>query len=118
MLRVMAEGRRVPLYVDEIRQPIWVTDLATAILELAEGDLTGILNVAGPQSLSRWEYGTALLAALGVDASQAAVLVRAAEVAPDRPRDCTLDLTKANRTLVTRIRPMKKALSLDVRETH
>lgn len=112
MLRLIAEGRKVPLFVDEIRQPIYGVDLAEAVLELAAGEIVGLLNVAGPQPLSRWDYGRALLAALGLEPDRVTQAALAAEVVPDRPRDCTLDLTRANALLATRIRPIGEALGL------
>ena len=45
------------VFVDEYRCPIWVDNLAQALLEVAESKLSGILNVAGPpttQSLGVW----------------------------------------------------------------
>ena len=55
------------VFVDEYRCPIWVDNLAQALLEVAESKLSGILNVAGPQRLNRWEYGLKLLNHLKID---------------------------------------------------
>ena len=65
-------GERVGLFVDEIRQPIWAWNLAESLLELTQADVTGMLNVAGPESLDRWHYGSALLSALGHEVAQTA----------------------------------------------
>jgi dTDP-4-dehydrorhamnose reductase len=113
MQTVIGEGKRVPLFTDEIRQPISAQDLSRALLELADGTQSGILNVAGPERLSRWEYGSLLLELLGYEPGRVASKVLAADVAPDRPRDCSLDLSAAARLLSTRIRPVREALGLD-----
>jgi dTDP-4-dehydrorhamnose reductase len=110
MLRKIETREPIPLFVDEIRQPIWAWNLAEVLLELAAGDLGGILNVAGPQPLSRYAYGSRLLDALGYDPAKVARPVRAAEVMPERPRDCTLVLGKALAYLRTPLLPVDEAL--------
>src|SRR3954471_16212449 len=48
----LARRDDVEFFSDEIRSPIPVRDLAAALLELAEADVTGVLHVAGPEALS------------------------------------------------------------------
>ena len=40
---------------DELRSPALVGDLALALLELAGRDESGVLHLAGPEALSRYE---------------------------------------------------------------
>jgi dTDP-4-dehydrorhamnose reductase len=105
-------GEQVGLFVDEIRQPIWVWNLAEVLLELARLDVGGILNVAGPVPLDRWHYGTTLLRALGYDPAQVAIPVSAAEIAPGRPQNCTLKLGRALDVLTTSLLDMPSALAV------
>jgi dTDP-4-dehydrorhamnose reductase len=50
------------LFIDEWRSPIWVENLADALLELAKkNDDSGILHIGGPEPLNRWELGMELL---------------------------------------------------------
>ncbi len=112
MQEAIASGQRVTLFTDEIRQPIWAWNLAEILLELAENEQRGLLNVAGPQAMSRWEYGCALLRALGYSPDEVAVAVRAADIAPQRPRDLTLCLDRARAILKTPLLPLDKALRL------
>jgi dTDP-4-dehydrorhamnose reductase len=107
----IALGESVGLFVDEIRQPIWVWNLAEALLELVQSEVGGILNVAGPVPLDRWHYGSTLLSALGFDPAQVAVPVSAAEVAPGRPQNCTLKLDRALDVLTTPLLDMPSALA-------
>ncbi len=110
MQRLIASGQQVPLFTDEVRQPIWAWNLAEILLELAESDITGILNIAGPQPMNRWEYGCALLQALGHDPVHVAQPVQAAELAPLRPRNCTLRLDRAHAVLHTPLIAIEQAL--------
>lgn len=109
---MLGRKEQIPLFVDEIRQPIWVWNLATILLELADSSMRGILNVAGPQSLNRWEYGCTLLSAMGHEPNSVAHPVYASQVAPQRPRDCTLNLTKARSILQAPLLDLEKALGL------
>jgi dTDP-4-dehydrorhamnose reductase len=110
MQNKIERGEQVGLFVDEIRQPIWVWNMAEVLLELAQSEHTGILNVAGAEPLDRWRYGSTLLRALSYDPSQVAIPVRAAEVAPGRPPDCTLKLDRAREVLATPLLDMPSAL--------
>ena len=118
-LKEMIEKRqRIPLFVDEIRQPIWAWNLAAVLIELANSPVTGILNVAGPQRLSRWDYGCALLSTLGYIPDSVAQPAYSAQVAPQRPRDCTLNLAKAQSILQTPLFDIDKALALAGQQNH
>jgi dTDP-4-dehydrorhamnose reductase len=88
-------------YLDEIRSPVQVTDLASALLELADTDLTGVLHVAGPDGVSRAE-----LAELVTRRP-----VRRAPAPPGRPLDCTLDSSRARAMLRTELRGVRTVLS-------
>lgn len=67
MLRAIEQGKPITLYADQLRCPIWAVDLARAVLELTQLDVAGLLHIVGPQLMSRYDLGTALLAALGHD---------------------------------------------------
>lgn len=110
MRSAIKEGKTISLFEDEIRQPIWSWNLAQVLIELAERDITGILNVAGPEKLSRWTFGSALIKAMGYNPDEVARPTRAAEIAPKRPRNCTLVLDKALSLLKTPLIPISEAL--------
>lgn len=81
-------------YEDEIRCPVLVADLASALLELARADVSGVLHVAGADAVSRAD-----LAELVVGHP-----VRRAPAPPGRPLDCSLDSTRARALLRTKLR--------------
>ncbi len=84
-------------YDDEIRSPVQVGDLAAALLELASLDVSGPLNVAGGDDVSRAE-----LAELA-----AARPVRRLSAPPGRPLDCALDSSRARNLLRTELRGVR-----------
>ncbi len=102
-------GEMPRLFTDEYRCPIFVDDLADALLELAENDFTGVINIAGAQRLSRYEFGVKM-----ANAFRAAPRFEPAFSASypgRRPRDCTLDISLAQRTLHTRLRGVDEVLA-------
>jgi dTDP-4-dehydrorhamnose reductase len=87
-------------YEDEIRCPIQVGDLASALLELAALDLSGVLHVAGADAVSRAELAELI----------AGRPVRRAPAPADRPLDCSLDCSRAQ-ALVTGLRGARAVLA-------
>jgi dTDP-4-dehydrorhamnose reductase len=88
----------VGFYEDEIRCPVQVGDLAAALLELAVLDVSGPLHVAGADAVSR--AGLAELVRGGPVRRQAAPA--------GRPLDCSLDSSRANALLRTRLRGVRE----------
>ncbi|NTU82534.1 MAG: sugar nucleotide-binding protein [Chloroflexales bacterium] len=106
----VAEGRTAAvLFTDEYRCPIYVEDLAAALLELAGLSYGGILNIAGAERVSRYELGSLIAQAWGVD--PAGIPAGLSTESPSRrPRNCTLDITRAQALLQTRLRGIREVL--------
>ena len=94
---VVALDPEAMFYDDEIRSPVQVGDLAAAVLELAALGISGPLNVAGADDVSRAE-----LAELVAGRS-----VRHAPAPPGRPLDCSLDSSRARSLLGTELRGVR-----------
>ncbi len=97
LLDRIARGERCPLFYNEHRSPIWAVNLADALLELLTIDTEGILNVAGPQRMSRLELGRGLLRAFGYDPAEH--VESTSQRGTGRPPDLTLDVGRAQRLL-------------------
>ncbi|MBI5034220.1 MAG: SDR family oxidoreductase [Chloroflexi bacterium] len=114
--RQTLDGNFPRLFTDEYRCPIFVDDLADALIELAqllraEREIS-VINIAGPQRLSRYEFGVKLANAFHVEPKfQPAV---SASFATPRPRDCRLDISLAQSVLKTQLRSVDDVLS-DIR---
>ena len=124
--RQMLDGEMPRLFTDEYRCPIFVDDLADALIELAQKPVflkaplrlasgafrkTGfsVLNIAGPQRLSRFEFGVKLARAFHVEPRCQPAL--SASSPTPRPRDCTLDISRARRILRTRLRSVDQVIN-------
>ena len=97
----LAASTAGPWFTNEIRSPVQVTDLAQALLELAELEVAGPLHVAGADDVSRAE-----LAELIVRGP-----VGTAEAPPTRPLDCRLDSSRAQGLLGVRLRGVREVLA-------
>ncbi|MFI5907767.1 SDR family oxidoreductase [Dactylosporangium sp. NPDC051541] len=96
----LLEGRADgALFTDEIRKPVHVDDLADALLEIGGGDYRGVLNVAGPDAVSRYDLGVLVAERDGLDPGK----LRSA-TGSGRPGDVRLDTGLAAGLLRTRLR--------------
>jgi dTDP-4-dehydrorhamnose reductase len=89
-------------YVDEIRSPVHVGDLAAALLELARTDLAGTLHLGGADDVSRFDF----VLLLGADPAR----VVPGQTTPDRAPDVSLDSSRAAALLRTRLRGVREVL--------
>ena len=87
-------------FTNEIRNPVQVGDLAAALLELAELDVSGPLHVAGADAVSRAGFAELI----------ACRPVRSAPAPPTRPLDCSLDSSRAQAMIRTRLRGVREVL--------
>jgi dTDP-4-dehydrorhamnose reductase len=84
-------------YVDELRCPVQVADLAGALVELCTQPAAGPLHVAGPDAVSRAEFAELVCGRP----------VRRGPAPPGRPLDCRLDSTRAAGLLRTPLRGVR-----------
>ena len=88
-------GKPTPLFTDEIRQPVEVSNLADVAIELCERtNLSGLYHWAGTEALSRHEIGVRIARHFGLDADALVRPISRSEVpsAASRPRDLSLRL--------------------------
>ncbi len=64
----LSADRRVSGYTDRIFCPLFVTDLATLMLELLEKNARGIYHVASSDHLSKYDFGVAIAKRFGLNA--------------------------------------------------
>jgi len=127
MLTALRQGRPLTVPAEEVRTPVDVLTAGRALLELAAGDLAGVIHLAGHDRLNRLQMGRRIAAhfgcapdliqprATGNGANGAAA--PAGERRAPRPRDVSLDNAKACATLRTPMRTFDEALAL-MRQTH
>ena len=107
--RQVLNGEMPCLFTDEYRCPIFVDDLVDALLELAEIEFAGVINIAGAQRLSRCDFGARMANAFHAAPRFEPAL--SASYPGRRPRDCTLDISLAQKVLRTRLRGVDEVVA-------
>jgi dTDP-4-dehydrorhamnose reductase len=103
LLNSVRGDKPIQLYTNELRNPVWVDNLAEALLELAtRSEVRGYLNVAGAQAVNRYELGLKFLNFLGMEPRNIEPALSAG-LAQNRPRDVRLKLDRAQAVLRTRL---------------
>ncbi len=102
----LARGEIPALFEDEWRTPLDVRSAAQALIELAGQASSGILHVAGPERISRYELGLRALRQQGLRADRARARIRAttrhmAGLEKVRPADVSLNSARARSFLRT-----------------
>jgi dTDP-4-dehydrorhamnose reductase len=113
LIETLKEGKSVRIATDQYNNPILADNLAEALRECAEMDLTGILNLGGGEYLSR--YGFALKIAevfeLGKNLITPIITKDLGQVAP-RPLRGGLDETLAKKLLTTKLLDAREGLEV------
>jgi dTDP-4-dehydrorhamnose reductase len=99
--RLARENRR--FFVDELRSPVQVGDLAEAILELLALDAPGALHLGGADDISRFDFAVLL----GAAPEQ----LEPVHTTPERAPNVTLDSSRARALLATRLRGVREVLA-------
>lgn len=111
MVHALADGTREGvLFTDDIRCPVHVGDLASAVRELAASDQAGMFHVAGTDALSRHQLGALIARRDGLDATRLATGRRADSAVPV-PLDVRLDCRTTQLHMRTRLRGAREFLN-------
>jgi len=108
----LKKGEPLVLFNDVIRQPVWVENLAEALLKLAGTDFAGILNVAGRQAASREEFGRRMLDWWQIDPGNLLSSGRAADISNTIPLDLRMSVTRAEQLLQMDLPGIDEVLAL------
>lgn len=93
-LAAIERGEPVTFFSDEWRSPVFLNDLIEALAAMVKLNWTGTIHLAGPDRLNRYEFGGALLDALGYTGFRLEER-SIAESRIQRPADCSLDISLA-----------------------
>lgn len=116
MKGLIDKGERIPLFVDEFRNPSAASDLARALKALAEKGSPGLFHLAGPEKMSRYQLGEIVCRVMGWPESRLRP-TRLAELDldPPRPPDVSLNQEKAVALLGREMaRPLAQTLARSI----
>jgi dTDP-4-dehydrorhamnose reductase len=112
LLNNLRGGTPSPVFHDQYRSPIEAGALASAVLEVAERRLSGVWHIAGPDRVSRAQFGRLLAEAAGLDpASLIEVSMDDVSLPAKRPRDVSLDTTKAREHVQCPLPTLRESLT-------
>jgi dTDP-4-dehydrorhamnose reductase len=110
-VRALASGTATgTLFTDDVRCPVHVTDLASALLELADSPHSGMHHVAGADAVSRYELGVLIARRDGLDAANLPAALHADTGMPGA-LDVRLDCAMTQSRLRTRLRGVREFLT-------
>jgi dTDP-4-dehydrorhamnose reductase len=110
MRRAWGRGDALKFFIDEYRCPIAAKETAGATWALLQRGATGIHHVAGSERLSRFELGKLMAARCPeLNPQYEAASLKAYQGAP-RPPDCSLNCSKAQSLLSSRLPGMTEWL--------
>jgi dTDP-4-dehydrorhamnose reductase len=117
----LREKKNINMFTDVFFSPIEVSNLAEALLEIGRKNISGIYHVAGIERCSKYSFGMEIARAFGLEQGliQPASVAQASLKAP-RPKDISLDITKAAKTIETRLLNVKEGIARfrDTENTH
>ncbi|MEV5433151.1 sugar nucleotide-binding protein [Streptomyces sp. NPDC052701] len=111
LVHALAAGtRQGALFIDDIRCPVHVEDLAAALWEITGSATAGVFHLAGPDALSRYELGELIARRDGLDPAQLPSARRSDTGLPGG-LDVRLDSRATQQKLHTRLRGAREFLS-------
>jgi len=113
ILEKARQGESVSLYTDQYRSPVWVNNLAEALLELAVLPFGGIIHLGGPDRINRFIFGQYLIRKAGCS-EDLLIPVSMFDAAPfaSRPQDASFNIRKAQDLLKTRLTGYRESIDL------
>jgi len=100
IIRRLRSNESVNVFADQYTSPTFCGDLANAILELSEKDFSGLLNVSGPDCMTRSECGSTIAEVFNLDKTLLkSVSLDSVGFVARRPKHACLDVSKVERLL-------------------
>lgn len=111
IIHVLKNKKNLTLFKDVFFSPILVNNLAECIFEICERDLKGIFNIAGSEKCSKLDFGLKIAEVFNFDKNYIKpISVEDFDFRACRPKDMSLDVTKAKKTLNTKLLDVKEGI--------
>jgi dTDP-4-dehydrorhamnose reductase len=112
ILGELKQERPIKMFVDSFFSPILANNLAQALLEMYHKNFRGIYHVAGSERCSRFIFAHEIARAFELDGALVLPATLAeSELSAPRPRDSSLNVTKAQKELVTPLLNVREGIS-------
>lgn len=109
--------KEISVLTDQFTSPTYVPNLSRMLIEVSKRQITGIIHLAGATRISRYQFAEMISERLNLDKS----LLKPAKLNEinwnaQRPRDSSLDVSKANRILQEKPQTINQSLESLVKE--
>jgi dTDP-4-dehydrorhamnose reductase len=112
MLEEWKRGESVSLFTDQFRSPVWVNDLARALLELAGHEFCGLVHLGGSVRIDRYTFGLALAEKYGFSPNLLRpVSLSGLKNTARRPRDVSFSISRAKALLKSSLSGYNEGIS-------
>lgn len=96
IIQELSSKRKMNLFTDQFFSPIFTYNYAEALMKIFDNNFTGILNIAGSEKLSRYEFAKNVSLVFNLDSSLLnPIKIEDLNEAAERPKDTSLDISKA-----------------------
>jgi len=113
VLKKLRAGEKATLFQDQWISPTFADDLASALLDLVDSNVSGIWHVAGPDCLDRPGCGRIIAKTFGLDEKLVMSVPSSSVSLPARrPRNSCLDVSKVEKLLNRKMVPFEDGLKI------
>jgi len=113
----LESNKEIKVLTDQYTSPTYVPNLSKMIIEIATKQVNGIVHLAGSTRISRYDFAVMISEKLGLDKT---FLIKAKTEDMDwkakRPKDSSLDVTKATEILNEKPQNIQQSLLLFIEE--
>ncbi|MAG10914.1 NAD(P)-dependent oxidoreductase [Candidatus Pacearchaeota archaeon] len=96
VIQELSKGGKINLFTDQFFSPIFTYNYVQVLEKLFESDFTGIINIAGSERLSRYEFVKKIADIFELDSNLLnPTKIEDLDEVAKRPRDTSLDISKA-----------------------
>jgi len=104
--------------IDQYTSPTYVPNLSQMLIEISTRQILGIIHLASPTKISRYDMATLVAEKLGLDSSllKPVILEDMANWTAKRPKDSSLDASKASQLLKEKPLSVEQGLDYFIRQ--
>ena len=119
VVKNLSNGHEINVLTDQITSPTYTLNLAEMMLEIIDEKVKGIMHLSGSSQISRFKQALEIASVYGLDKD----LIKPASInemnwKARRPKNSSLNITKAHNTLTKKPMEFKEGISLLAAELH
>lgn len=108
----LRKNENIQAYDDFLTAPIFLEDLVGSIIKAVEKNVSGIYNLAGPSCVTRMDFALAIAKKFNFDRNLIEpVSVKSLDLIAERPRNSSLNKTKAEKDLDIKFRSIEEGIN-------